>query len=157
MPADATPTVWTAGHDDSLGVFVLGIKMTIENGATRPILGSHLWSDDIEPDSSSLAIAYAEIDVGEAAFMLASTYHGGSANNTTDQNRLLYAMFMCKGTLRQDFATLLEYPPEAARGFSKEVQATLGYNINSPNRGMVDTRNSRFLLEDFGPEASAKC
>lgn len=86
--------------------------------------------------------------------MLASTFHGGSTNNSTDQNRMLYAMFMCKGTLRTEFATLLEYPPEVVKPWSKEVQARLGYKISSPNCGMVDMRDPGFLLkDDFDPEA----
>lgn len=154
MHTDATTTGWTPGRDDSLGVFVPGVKTTIENGATRLVPGSHLWGDDVGPDPSSPAVVYAEMDVGEAAFMLASTYHGGSTNNSADENRLLYAMFMCKGTLRQEFATHLEYPPDVAKAFSKEVQARLGYKISSPNCGMVDMRDPSFLLDDdFDPEA----
>lgn len=72
----------------------------------------------------------------------------GSRNNSKDQNRLVYAMFMCKGTLRQEFATLVEYPPEVAKHFSRELQARLGYKISSPNCGMVDMRDPSFLLDD---------
>jgi ectoine hydroxylase-related dioxygenase (phytanoyl-CoA dioxygenase family) len=145
---DATSTGWTPGRDDGFGVFVPGIKTTVLNGATRLIPGSHLWPDTYGPDPSSPSVAYAEMDVGEACFMLASCYHGGSTNNSTNDNRLVYAMFMCKGTLRQEFASLLEYPPEVAKGFSKECQARLGYKISSPNCGTVDMRDPSFLLED---------
>lgn len=151
---DATTTGWTTGRDDGFGLFVPGVKTTIENGATRMVPGSHLWGDDIGPDPASPSVAYAEMDVGEAAFMLASTYHGGSTNFSTDQNRLIYLMFMCKGTIRQEFATLVEYPPEVAKGFSKLCQQRLGYKISSPNCGMVDMRCPSFLLdESFDPEA----
>ncbi|KAL3427434.1 phytanoyl-CoA dioxygenase [Phlyctema vagabunda] len=144
--ADATSTGWTAGRDDGFGLFVPGIKTTVENGATRMIPGSHLWGDDVGPNPDD--VIYAEMDVGEAAFMFASMYHGGSTNNSKDQNRLVYALFMCKGTLRQEFATLIEYPPEVAKNFSKELQARLGYKISSPNCGMIDMRDPSFLLED---------
>lgn len=151
---DATSIGWTTGRDNGFGVFVPGIKTTIENGATRMIPGSHLWGDDRGASPNDPNIVYAEMDVGEAAFMLASTFHGGSTNYSKSDNRLLYAMFMCKGTLRQEFATLVEYPPEVVEGWSKEVTARLGYKISSPNCGMVDMRDPSFLLEDdFDPEA----
>lgn len=143
---DATRTGWTTGRDDGFGVFVPGIKTTIENGATRMIPGSHLWGDDRGAKCEDAV--YAEMEVGEAAFIFASTYHGGSTNYSKDQNRLLYLMFMCKGTLRQEFATLIEYPPDVAKGFSKECQARLGYKISSPNCGMVDMREPELLLQD---------
>jgi ectoine hydroxylase-related dioxygenase (phytanoyl-CoA dioxygenase family) len=73
------------------------------------------------------------MDIGEAAFMLASTFHGRSTNNSREENRLVYAMFMCKGTLRQEFDTLVEYPPRAVKGWSKEVTARLKYKIGNPN------------------------
>jgi ectoine hydroxylase-related dioxygenase (phytanoyl-CoA dioxygenase family) len=137
---------WTPDRDDGFGLFVPGIKTTIENGATRMIPGSHLWGDNrgANPEDA----IYAEMEVGEAAFMFASMFHGGSTNNSKDQNRMLYAMFMCKGTLRQEFATLVEYPPEVAKGFSKECQARLGYKISSPNCGMVDMMDPGVLLRD---------
>jgi ectoine hydroxylase-related dioxygenase (phytanoyl-CoA dioxygenase family) len=151
---DATVTGWTEGRDNGFGVFVPGINTTIENGATRMIPGSHLWGDDRGANPQDSTVVYAEMEVGEAAFMLASTFHGGSTNNSKDENRLLYAMFMCKGTLRTEFATLIEYPPEVVKGWSKELHARLGYKISSPNCGMVDMRDPSFLLiDDFDPEA----
>ncbi|KAE8454313.1 hypothetical protein EG329_005238 [Mollisiaceae sp. DMI_Dod_QoI] len=151
---DATSTGWTQGRDNGFGVFVPGIKFSIENGATRMIPGSHLWGDDRGADPNDPNVCYAEMDVGEAAFMLASTFHGGSTNNSKDQNRMLYAMFMCKGTLRTEFATLIEYPPEVVKPWSKEIQARLGYKISSPNCGMVDMKDPGFLLkDDYDPEA----
>lgn len=151
--SNATATGWTSGRDDGFGVFVPGIKTTVENGATRLVPGSHLWGDDVGPDPQGDSVVYAEMDVGEAAFMLASTYHGGSTNNSKEDNRMLYVLFMCKGTLRSEFATLVEYPPEVAKGFSKGCQARLGYKHSSPNCGMVDMRDPSHLLEDgFDPD-----
>lgn len=151
---DATKTGWTAGRDNGFGLFVPGIKTTIENGATRMIRGSHLWGDDRRANPNDPNVVYAEMEVGEAAFMLASTFHAGSTNSSTDENRLVYLMFMCKGTLRQEFATLIEYPPSVVKDWSREVCARLGYKISSPNCGMVDMRDPSFLLQDdFDEEA----
>jgi ectoine hydroxylase-related dioxygenase (phytanoyl-CoA dioxygenase family) len=152
--SDATKTGWTVGRDNGFGVFVPGIKTTIENGATRIAPGSHLWGDDRGSNPQDPNVVYAAMDVGEAAFMLASTFHGGSTNHSKEGNMLAYALFMCKGTLRQEFATLVEYPPEIVKGWSKEVTARLGYKISSPHCGIVDMRDPGFLLDDdFDTEA----
>lgn len=87
------------GQDSAIGFFVGGKKTTKANGATRFIPGSHLW-DSATPPSEDLA-AYAELEAGDAFIMLASCYHGGSANTTTDEERLVYSCFMTKGYLRQ--------------------------------------------------------
>jgi len=153
MHVDATQTGWQSGRDDGFGVFVPGIKTTVENGATRMVPGSHLWGDDRGADPDGEGVCFAEMEVGEAAFMLASTYHGGSTNNSIDQNRMLYVLFMCKGTLRSEFATMVEYPPEVAKGFSKGCQDRLGYKHSSPNCGMVDMRDPGLLLrDDYDPD-----
>lgn len=45
---------------------------------------------------------YAELNKGDAFIMLASCYHGGSANTTTDEYRLLFGTFVTRGYLRQE-------------------------------------------------------
>lgn len=90
---------YVMGQDTAIGFFVGGKKTTKSNGATRFIPGSHLW-DHATPPSEDLAV-YAELDPGDAFIMLASCYHGGSANTTEDEERLVYSCFMTKGYLRQ--------------------------------------------------------
>lgn len=90
---------YVIGQDTGIGFFVGGRKTTKANGATRFIPGSHLWDHDTPP-SEDLTV-YAELDAGDAFFMLSSCYHGGSANSTEDQIRLVYSCFMTKGYLRQ--------------------------------------------------------
>lgn len=87
------------GQDLGIGFFVGGKKTTRANGATRFIPGSHLWSHTTPP-SEDLAF-YAELDPGDAFMFLSSCYHGGSANTTEDEERLVYSCFMTKGYLRQ--------------------------------------------------------
>jgi hypothetical protein len=84
--------------------------------AMRMIPSSRLWGDDRGANTSNLNVVYSEMDIGEAAFMLASTFHGRSTNHSWEGNKLVYAMFMCKGTLRQEFDTLVEYLPRAVKG-----------------------------------------
>lgn len=87
------------GRDTSVGLFIAGKKTTRRNGATRFVPGSHLWGEERCPDEE-LAY-YAELNPGDGFIMLASCYHGGSANFTADEERLVYSCFMTKGFLRQ--------------------------------------------------------
>ncbi|UKZ80187.1 hypothetical protein TrVFT333_007944 [Trichoderma virens FT-333] len=96
------------GRDTSVGLFVAGKKTTQENGATRFIPGSHLWGEERCPDEA--LSCYAELEPGDAFIMLASCYHGGSANTTTDEERLVYSCFMTKGFLRQEENQYLANP-----------------------------------------------
>lgn len=82
-----------------IGWFVAGRKSTKANGATRFIPGSHLWDSEIPPDDS--LSFYAELEPGDGFIVFSSCFHGGSANTTPDQHRLLYCCFMTRGWLRQ--------------------------------------------------------
>jgi ectoine hydroxylase-related dioxygenase (phytanoyl-CoA dioxygenase family) len=53
------------------------------------------------PPNEALAVQ-AELDKGDAFFMFASCFHGGSANTTIDQQRLVYSTFVTRGWLRQE-------------------------------------------------------
>jgi ectoine hydroxylase-related dioxygenase (phytanoyl-CoA dioxygenase family) len=86
-------------QDTGIGLFVGGKKTTKLNGATRFIPGSHLWHP-ATPPSEELTF-YVELQPGDTFIMLSSCFHGGSANTTTDEERLVYSCFMTKGYLRQ--------------------------------------------------------
>ena len=45
---------------------------------------------------------YAELKKGDALLMLASCFHGGSANVTRDEHRLVFGTFATRGWLRQE-------------------------------------------------------
>lgn len=145
---DATKTGYVKGRDNGFGIFIPGIRTTKTNGATRVIPGSHLWDDSHGASPDHPDVVYAELEVGEVFFMLASTFHAGSTNHSKDENRLVHAIFMCKGTLRTEAAILLEYPGAVVKHYSKALQARLAYKISSPNCGTVDMRDPSFLLED---------
>lgn len=99
IPAITADQYEVGKRDTGLGCFVAGKKTTRANGATRFIPGSHLWDRDV-PGNEGLTF-YAELEPGDAFFMLSSAIHGGSANTTTDEERLVYSCFMTKGFLRQ--------------------------------------------------------
>jgi ectoine hydroxylase-related dioxygenase (phytanoyl-CoA dioxygenase family) len=86
------------GRDVSVGLFVAGKKANKANGVTRFIPRSHLWATS-QPPHEDLTV-YPTLNPGDAFIMLASCYHGGSANTTLDEERLLFSCFMTKGLLR---------------------------------------------------------
>ncbi|KAK4498375.1 hypothetical protein PRZ48_011033 [Zasmidium cellare] len=139
---------YTIGRDTGIGLFVAGKPVTKANGATRFIPGSHLW-DTMKPPQEELAV-YAEMEPGDAFVMLSSCYHGGSANNTTDQERLIYSCFMTKGVLRQEENQYLAVPQEAVKQYPPEIQKLLGYNVSKPFLGWVDLDDPRKAL--YGSE-----
>jgi ectoine hydroxylase-related dioxygenase (phytanoyl-CoA dioxygenase family) len=85
------------GRETAVGVFVAGVKTHKANGATRFIPGSHLWGNERQPKEEECV--YAELEAGDAFFMLASCYHGGSANTTKDEWRLVYGTFCTRGCM----------------------------------------------------------
>lgn len=87
------------GRDTGIGFFVAGKRTTAQNGATRFIPGSHLWATETKPSEEQAV--YAELNPGDGFIMLSSCFHGGSANKTKDEERLVYSCFMTKGFLRQ--------------------------------------------------------
>lgn len=98
LPA-ITVDQYKPGRDTGIGFFVAGKKTTEKNGATRFIPGSHLWATETAPSEDQAV--YAELNPGDAFIMLSSCYHGGSANKTENEERLVYSCFMTKGYLRQ--------------------------------------------------------
>ncbi|KAH0848074.1 hypothetical protein AYO21_03565 [Fonsecaea monophora] len=95
----------TNSRELGIGFFVAGKKSTKANGATRFIPGSHLEATEQPPQEEF--VAYAELSPGDGFIMLSSCYHGGSANTTNDEERLLFSCFMTRGYLRYDICSPL--------------------------------------------------
>lgn len=93
------PEDYQYGRDVSISFFIAGSKTTEANGATRFIPGSHLTKHDSPPETQRAITA--ELDAGDAFFMLSSCYHGAGTNSTVNEKRLVYALFMQKAHLRQ--------------------------------------------------------
>ncbi|KAF2174037.1 hypothetical protein M409DRAFT_16313 [Zasmidium cellare ATCC 36951] len=140
---------YAIGRDTGIGLFVAGKPVTRANGATRFIPGSHLW-DTMRPSSGDESAVYAEMEPGDAFIMLSSCYHGGSANNTSNEERLLYSCFMTKGYLRQEENQYLAVPQEAVKNFPLGMQRLIGYNVSKPFLGWVDLDDPRKAL--YGSE-----
>ncbi|KAL4789159.1 hypothetical protein BDV19DRAFT_383326 [Aspergillus venezuelensis] len=110
------------------------------NGATRFIRGSHLWALETPPDES--LVVHAELKPGGVFVFFSSCYHGGSANTTPDEERLLYSFFMTKGYLRQEENQYLASKYETVLGMYDDViLARLGYSVSVPFLGWVDLKH----------------
>ena len=83
-------------REASLSMFVAATPSTKSNGATRLIPGSHLWNAEHEVKEEETVAA--ELEPGDALFMLSSCYHGGSENRTTDQTRIVFATSIVRGS-----------------------------------------------------------
>lgn len=93
------------GRDTMLCLSVAGKQCTKRNGATRMVLGSHLWDSIDRPPSytkSPEMSAHAEMMPSDAFFMLGGLYHGAGSNTTKDKEPLIYAAFATRGYLKQE-------------------------------------------------------
>ncbi|KAF2797963.1 hypothetical protein K505DRAFT_212709, partial [Melanomma pulvis-pyrius CBS 109.77] len=79
----------------------------------------------------------AELDAGDAFFMLSSCYHG-AGHNASDKERLVSAYFMMRLELRQEENLYLAPPLDVVKKYTRSVQKRLGYNIAPVNLGWVD-------------------
>lgn len=153
------PEDYAFGRDYCISFFVAGTRTTRANGATRVVPGSHLNKYDAQPDTSKAVDA--ELDAGDAFFMLSSVYHGAGENSTVDEKRLVYAMFSQQPHLRQVIMSrrsccfsipnklladtrqqeenlTLCLDLNLVRSYPLEVQRRLGYDVALPNLGWVD-------------------
>ncbi|KAF2671667.1 PhyH-domain-containing protein [Microthyrium microscopicum] len=131
-----TADEYPIGRDSSIAMFVASTRTTKENGATRFQPGSHLQAS-LEPPVEADAV-YAELEPGDAFIMLASCYHGGSANTTKDEERRVYSMHFTKGYLRQEENQYLAISRERILELPEQAQKKLGYEMSAPFVGWVD-------------------
>jgi len=133
------------GRDASVGLFVAGKKANKANGVTRFIPRSHLWATS-QPPHEGLTV-YPTLNPGDAFIMLASCYHGGSANSTTDEERLLFSCFMTRGLLRPEENQFLSNPPHVFADYEERIQDLIGLEVSDPVLGWVNFRDPRESLK----------
>ncbi|CDK28030.1 unnamed protein product [Kuraishia capsulata CBS 1993] len=139
--------VYEYGTETALGSVLALSNTSKANGATRFVPGSHLWSHMRKPTASEAV--YAEMSKGDCFFMLASCYHGGSANTTEDEYRTQVILFMTQGILRQEENIMVGTPVEYFKSLSVTALKTLGLSLSYPFLGMVDGYDG---LRTFKPE-----
>ena len=110
---------------------------TEEMGATRVIVGSHLWDDDpSEVDAAALTTG-AVMAKGSVLLYVGSIYHGGGANQS-DVHRIGINIGYSLGWLRQEENQYLACPPEIARTLPEGLLRLMGYQRGSVALGYVD-------------------
>lgn len=127
---ETTADEYEYGRDVAIGFFLAGKRTTRANGATRFIPGSHLWPHLRSGNDSDCV--YAELEAGDAFMMLASCQHGGSANTTADEERLVLSCFMTKGIYRQEENQYLTHDPEYMKTIPIETARVVGWNLSTP-------------------------
>jgi len=134
-----TAEQYDISRDVGVGFFVAGSKTTKTNGATRWIPGSHLWALN-EPPAEELC-TYAEMNPGDGVLMLSSVYHGGSANKTKNEERLVYGIFNTRGYLRQEENQYLANDLEVVKSYPLWIQKFIGFSISPPSLGWIDLKD----------------
>ncbi len=81
--------------------------MTVENGATRVVPGSHKgpWPRDVLNNGETRAVIegeiYAVCPAGSVVFLHGDTWHGGRANYSQSTRRVIHMGFACPNTAPQ--------------------------------------------------------
>jgi hypothetical protein len=105
-------------------------------GATRVVVGSHLWDDEpteVDPTQSVGAV----MSKGSVLLYGGSIYHGGGANKS-DVHRVGINIGYSLGWLRQEENQFLACPPEIARTLPEGLLRLMGYQRGAVGLGYVD-------------------
>ncbi len=121
---------------------------TAENGATRIVLGSHLWDDVRRPEESQCV--RAEMPRGSVLIFDAATYHA-AAENRSRASRTAVILGYSLGWLRQEENQFLAVPPKLARTLPRRLQELVGYK-NHGYLGHFEGSSPSVALQDFVPD-----
>jgi ectoine hydroxylase-related dioxygenase (phytanoyl-CoA dioxygenase family) len=109
---------------------------TEEMGATRVVIGSHLWEGD--PGEADPALSTGAVMAkGSVLLYVGSIFHGGGAN-TSDVHRVGINVGYSLGWLRQEENQYLACPPEIARTLPEGLLRLMGYQRGAFAIGYVD-------------------
>jgi len=99
---------------------------TAENGATRVVPGSHLWSD-YSRQATDDEITQAVMPAGSGMIYLGKTMHSAGANKTENEARYGMHLSYVLGWLTPEEAGCLGVTEDRAKTFTKQQQQLLGY------------------------------
>jgi len=99
---------------------------TAENGATRVVPGSHLWSD-YSRQAADDEITQAVMPAGSGMIYLGKTLHSAGANKTESEARFGMHLSYVLGWLTPEEAGCLGVTEDRAKTFTKQQQQLLGY------------------------------
>jgi ectoine hydroxylase-related dioxygenase (phytanoyl-CoA dioxygenase family) len=111
-------------------------EFTEEMGATRVVVGSHLWEDDPSEVDPALTTG-AVMAKGSVLLYVGSIFHGGGANKS-DLHRVGINVGYSLGWLRQEENQYLACPPDIARTLPEGLLRLMGYQRGSFALGYVD-------------------
>lgn len=121
-----------------------------KNGATRILPGSHLWDYSRPPPTDGAGVVDAELNPGDVLIILGSVYHGGGANTTSQENRLVVTCGVTCSYLRQPENQYLANDVERIRQLPVPIQRFMGYSPYPPGVGLVNWGDP---LRTINPEA----
>ena len=99
---------------------------TAENGATRVVPGSHLWSD-FSRQAADDEITQAVMPTGSGMIYLGKTLHSAGANKTENEPRFGMHLSYVLGWLTPEEAGCLGVTEDRAKTLTKQQQQLLGY------------------------------
>ena len=124
------------GFEAEIGTMWAATDFTEEMGATRVVVGSHLWEED-PPEVDPVLATSAVMSKGSVLVYVGSIFHGGGAN-TTEVHRIGINVGYSLGWLRQEENQYLACPPEIARTLPEGLLRLMGYQRGSYGLGYVD-------------------
>ena len=122
---------------------------TLENGATRVVLGSHRWEAGRQPGPAD-SVVQAAMPAGSLLIYLGSTLHGGGAN-LSDTPRMGLVNTYCLGWLRQEENQYLSVPRAIADRLPDRVRRLLGYQRHGLIGWFPDDPDDRELAGSDDP------
>jgi ectoine hydroxylase-related dioxygenase (phytanoyl-CoA dioxygenase family) len=124
------------GFEAEIATMWAATDFTEEMGATRVIVGSHLWDDQPSEVDPALSVG-AVMSKGSVLLYGGSIYHGGGANRS-DVHRIGINIGYSLGWLRQEENQYLACPPEIARTLPEGLLRLMGYQRGAVGLGYVD-------------------
>jgi ectoine hydroxylase-related dioxygenase (phytanoyl-CoA dioxygenase family)/predicted thioesterase len=99
--------------------------VSVRNGGTRVVPGSHLWDEAIDSRREVDEVTI-EAPAGTVAIVDGRTWHGAGANRSDGRRHVLIANY-CRVWLRQQENPFLGTAPEVEASLSPEMRRLLGY------------------------------
>jgi ectoine hydroxylase-related dioxygenase (phytanoyl-CoA dioxygenase family) len=124
------------GFQAEIATMWAATDFTEEMGATRVVVGSHLWEDQPAEVDPALT-AGAVMSKGSVLLYVGSIYHGGGANRSSVR-RVGINLGYSLGWLRQEENQYLACPPEIARTLPEGLLRLMGYQRGAVGLGYVD-------------------
>ena len=116
-----------------------------DNGATRLVPGSHLRPEMPRPGEKHETIA-AEMPAGSVLLLHGSTWHGGGANSTQEDERYGLSIQFVAGWCRQQQNLMLGTDAEVVASYPRKLQELIGYSLYQNVMGHVDREHPLTLL-----------